>query len=89
MTALLQTLFHMSLTAAFVAVVAFLLRLVLKGRVARQMVCLLWLLVFARLLIPVTLQSPVSLVPDMEVGAPAPAVSTAPETVPTLPGNTF
>lgn len=88
MTAFLHTLLNMSLTASFVAVIVFLLRLILKGRAARQTVCLLWLLVFARLLIPVTLQSPVSLVPDLELSDPAPVVSTAPEAVPTLPGNT-
>ena len=88
MTLFLRTLMNMSLTAAFVAVVVFLLRLVLKGRTARQMVCLLWLLVFARLLIPVTLQSPVSLVPDMELSNSSPVVSTQPEAVPTLPVNT-
>lgn len=89
MTQFLHTLLNMSLTAAFVAVVVFLLRLVLKGRAARQTVCLLWLIVFARLLIPVTLQSPLSLVPDMnEVTAPAPVVSEEPEAVPTRPVNT-
>lgn len=88
MTAFFHTLLNMSLTAAFVAVVVFLLRLALKGRAARQMICLLWLIVFARLLVPVTLQSPVSLVPDMEMGDPAPVVSAAPEAVPTQPVNT-
>ena len=88
MTAFLHTLLTMSLTASFVAVIVFLLRLILKGRAARQTVCLLWLLVFARLLIPVTLQSPVSLIPDMELSDPAPVVSEAPEAVPTLPANT-
>ena len=88
MTAFLHTLLNMSLTASFVAVIVFLLRLILKGRAARQTVCLLWLLVFARLLIPVTLQSPVSLIPDMELSDPAPVVSETPEAVPTLPANT-
>ena len=58
----LNPMLGMSLTAAFVAVVVILLRLVLKKRAPTQVVCLLWLVVFARLLIPVMVQSPISLV---------------------------
>ena len=71
MTAVLNSLFgslsplwEMSLTAAYVTAVVALLRLVLKKRAPRQMLCLLWLVVFARLLIPVSLESPLSIVPD-------------------------
>lgn len=73
MTDLLNSLFHalsplweMSLTAAYAAAVVALLRLVLKKRAPRQVLCLLWLVVFARLLIPVSLESPLSILPDAE-----------------------
>lgn len=56
-------LWETSLTAAWVAGVVFLLRLLLKKRAPRRVLCLLWLVVFARLLVPVKLESPVSLVP--------------------------
>lgn len=55
---------EMSLTAAYAAGVVAALRLVLKKRAPRRVLCLLWLVVFARLLIPVPLESPVSIVPD-------------------------
>lgn len=73
MTALLNSLFgaltplwEMSLTAAYVTAVVVLLRLVLKKRAPKQVLCLLWLVVFARLLIPVNLESPFSILPDEE-----------------------
>ena len=59
----LSPLWEMSFTAAWVAGVVFLLRLFLKKRAPKRVLCLLWLLVFARLLVPVKLESPVSLVP--------------------------
>ena len=61
----LASLWEMSLTAVYVAAVVFLLRLLLKGRVPRQVLCLLWLVVFVRLALPLPLQSPVSLVPSV------------------------
>ena len=72
----------MSFTAAWVAGVVFVLRLLLKNRAPKRVLCLLWLVVFARLLVPVKLESPVSLVPPVlseqsraEVSAPvSPAV---------------
>ena len=60
----LSPLWEMSLTAAYAAAIVALLRLVLKKRAPRQVLCLLWLVVFARLLIPVSLESPLSIVPD-------------------------
>ena len=42
---------EMSLTAAYVAAVVAVLRLILKKRAPKQVLCLLWLVVFARLLI--------------------------------------
>ncbi len=60
----LSPLWEMSLTAAYTAAIVALLRLVLKKRAPRQVLCLLWLVVFARLLIPVSLESPLSIVPD-------------------------
>ena len=73
MTAQLNSLFRaisplweMSLTATYAAAVVALLRLILKKRAPRQVLCVLWLVVFARLLIPVPLESPVSIVPDAQ-----------------------
>ena len=57
-------LWEMSLTAAYAAVVVIVLRLLLKKRAPKQVLCLLWLVVFARLLIPVSLESPLSIVPN-------------------------
>ncbi len=71
MNALLSTLFRslsplwgMSLSAAYVAAVVVLLRLILKKRAQSRVLCLLWLVVFARLLIPISLESPLSILPD-------------------------
>ena len=61
---LLAPLWEMSLTAAYAAAILIVLRMVLKKRAPRQVVCLLWLVVFARLLIPVSPESPLSIVPD-------------------------
>ena len=60
----LSPLWEMSLTAAYAAAIVAGLRLILKKRAPRQVLCLLWLVVFARLLIPLSLESPVSIVPD-------------------------
>lgn len=60
----LSSLWEMSVTAAYAAVVVIVLRLLLKKRAPRQVICLLWLVVFTRLLIPVSLESPISIVPD-------------------------
>ena len=58
MTALLNSLFaalsplwDMSLTAAYAAAVVVVLRFILKKRAPKQVLCLLWLVVFARLLV--------------------------------------
>ena len=56
-------LWEMSLTAVYVTAVVVLLRLLLKRRAPRRFLCLLWLVVFVRLLVPVKLESPLSLVP--------------------------
>lgn len=60
----LSPLWEMSLTAAYAAAIVALLRLVLKKRAPKQVLCLLWLVVFARLLVPVSLESPLSIVPN-------------------------
>ena len=60
----LSPLWEMSATAAYAAAVVIILRLLLKKRAPKQVLCLLWLVVFARLLIPVSLESPLSIVPD-------------------------
>ena len=69
--AALSPLWEMSLTGAFAAAVVLLLRLALKRRAPRQAVCLLWLIVFARLLLPVSLESPFSAVPQALTDVPA------------------
>ncbi len=85
----LTPLWGMSLTGTFAAGVVLLLRLALKNRAPRQAVCLLWLIVFARLLLPVSFQSPFSAVPQALTDIPA-----VTQTVPgdssssaTLPGD--
>ncbi len=67
----LAPLWEMSLTGAYVAVVVLLLRLALRNRAPRQSVCLLWLIVFARLLLPISLESPFSAVPQALTDVPA------------------
>lgn len=74
----LAPLWEMSVTAAYAAAVVAALRLALNKRAPKQVICLLWLVVFARLLAPVSLESPLSIVPD------APAVRLA-ETLPGRP----
>ena len=64
---LFRTLFplwEMSVTAAYAAAVVIVLRLLLKKRAPKQVLCLLWLVVFARLLIPISPESPLSIVPN-------------------------
>lgn len=60
----LPALGEMSLTAGYAAAIVIALRLLLKKRAPRQVVCLLWLVVFARLLVPVSLESPLSIIPN-------------------------
>ncbi len=55
---------EMSLTAAYAAAVVAALRFLLRRRAPKQVLALLWLVVFARLLLPLSLESPVSIVPD-------------------------
>ena len=65
LTALFESipLWEMSLTAVYVTAVVVLLRLLMKRHAPRRFLCLLWLVVFVRLLVPVTPESPMSLVP--------------------------
>lgn len=60
----LSPLWEMSVTAAYTATIIIVLRLLLKNRAPKQVFCLLWLVVFVRLLLPVSLESPLSIVPD-------------------------
>ncbi len=60
----LAPLWEMSVTAAYAAAVVAVLRLALNKRAPKQVICLLWLVVFARLLVPAPLESPLSIVPD-------------------------
>lgn len=55
---------EMSLTAAYAAAVVAALRFLLRRRAPKQVLALLWLVVFVRLLLPLSLESPVSIVPD-------------------------
>ena len=63
MDGFLHTLLTMSLTAAIAAGVVMLLRLLLK-RVPRWITCLLWAVVLLRMVCPVGLSLPVSLMPE-------------------------
>ena len=64
----ISPLWGMSVTAAYTAVVVIILRLQLKQWAPKRVLCLLWLVVFARLLIPVSLESPLSIVPNVFPG---------------------
>ncbi len=86
----LPVLGEMSLTAAYAAAVVAALRLALRRRAPKRVLSLLWLVVFARLLIPVSLESPLSIVPgampprtltQLEDG-PEPPLQTAPVQIP-------
>ena len=96
----ISPLWKMSLTAAYAAAVVIVLRLMLKKCAPKQVLCLLWLVVFARLLIPVSPESPLSIVPNALPGreytaqqAPAgpgagdPVIPNAPNTVQDQPQN--
>lgn len=61
--ALMGPVWAAGLAGAWAAAIVLLLRLILKNRVPRQVLCLLWLVVFARMALPFSFQSPVSLVP--------------------------
>ena len=63
-----QTLFHMTWTAAVAALVVMALRLVLNRKVPRWVICGLWLVVFLRMVCPVSFTLPVSLIPEEPQG---------------------
>ena len=89
MTVFLQTLFTMTLSATVAALAVMLLRLPLK-KAPRWILCLLWLVVFIRMVSPVSFEAPVSLIPD-EVASGAvgqqllPPPASGPEIVTYLP----
>ena len=62
MTPFIQTLFTMTAAATVAAVVVMILRLPLK-KAPRWITCALWLVVFLRMVCPVSLDLPVSLMP--------------------------
>ena len=70
-----QTLFHMTWTAAAAALAVMVLRLFFR-RVPRSILCALWLVVFLRMVCPVSFTLPVSLVPEAPT-IPVTAVQTA------------
>ena len=59
-----QTLYHMTWTAAVAALVVMALRLVFKRRAPKWVICALWLVVFLRMVCPVSFTLPVSLIPE-------------------------
>ena len=63
MTTFCQTLFTMTAAASIAALAVMILRLLLK-KAPRWLTCALWLVVFLRMVCPVSFQAPVSLVPD-------------------------
>ncbi len=66
MTKFLQGLWEASVSGSVMILAVLVLRLVLK-KAPRRMVCFLWLLVGLRLVLPFTLESPVSLQPQLEL----------------------
>ena len=92
MTEFCQTLFTMTAAATVAALAVMVLRLLLK-KAPRWVVCLLWLVVFFRMICPVTFEAPVSLVPDQITSGqvtqqlmPAPTVTTTDPVIPqTMP----
>ena len=58
----IQTLFTMTVAATVAAVVVMILRLPLK-KAPRWITCALWLVVFLRMVCPVSFEAPVSLMP--------------------------
>lgn len=71
LTSLFIHLFNMSITATWIALAVMALRLVLKRtRVPKALLCVLWVLVAARLLLPFSVESALSLVPSKETVPP-------------------
>lgn len=71
LTSLFIHLFNMSITATWIALAVILLRLVLKRtRVPKALLCILWVLVAARLILPFSVESVLSLVPSRETVPP-------------------
>ena len=54
---------HISLMANWLIVAVIVLRLLLK-KVPRRVICVLWALVALRLMLPVSVESPVSMIPE-------------------------
>lgn len=82
MEALFVHLLNVSLTAGVVAVAVMLLRLLLK-KAPKWITVLLWGLVAVRLLVPVSIESPVSVVPDLPtVGTVSSSDAAAPSVTP-------
>ena len=85
MTPFIQTLFTMTAAATVAAVVVMILRLPLK-KAPRWITCALWLVVFLRMVCPVSLDLPVSLMPaQVTSGAAAERVLPAPAPTPLEP----
>ena len=63
MNAIFETVLKMSLSASVLAVAVILLRLLLR-KAPKWITCALWALVAVRLLCPLMLESPVSMMPD-------------------------
>lgn len=55
-----------SITASFIALVVLLLRMILK-KAPKWIICLFWAIVAVKLVIPINLESPISLLPQKEV----------------------
>ena len=58
----LTCIFNMSLTGSAVMILVMLLRVCMR-QVPKRMICLLWLVPFIRLLLPVSIEAPFSLLP--------------------------
>ena len=66
MSSVFLTVLNMGIAASWIILAVLLLRLLLKKKAPKWVLCLLWALVAIRLVCPVTLESPFSLVPSGE-----------------------
>lgn len=66
MDTVFSKLVHISLMANWLIVAVIVLRLLLK-KVPRRVICVLWALVALRLMLPVSVESPVSMIPETTI----------------------
>ena len=90
MKEIFDSVFSASLSGAVIILVILALRLVLK-KAPKATICLLWLLAVVRLLVPIQIESPLSLQPDpgtLEFRTESPVIQETPAPVPAVPEST-